>query len=205
MVDVSDSMEKWIRSVQNQCINISNELNSKYPLVSFNFGAIFYRDPIDSPSDKHDLIQLTDDVIDLKNKIEGIKAYGGGDDPEDWVGAYNLAIDSIAWRNGTRLIIHIADSPAHGIDFCLQDKHNEENAKLPPLIKTVAEKNIKIYAFQVKNSAELSFNKCSELYKSYGGTMFLIKDFNSFSEKEIFDNFNDSIIEAVICAAPKDI
>ena len=35
--------------------------------------------------------------------------------------------------------------------------------------------------------------------------MFLIKDFNSFSEKEIFDNFNDSIIEAVICAAPKDI
>ena len=32
MVDVSDSMEKWIRSVQNQYINISKELNSKYHL-----------------------------------------------------------------------------------------------------------------------------------------------------------------------------
>ena len=30
--------------------------------------------------------------------------------------------------------------------------------------------------------------------------MFLNKDFNSFLEKKIFDNFNESIIEAVICA-----
>ena len=35
--------------------------------------------PIDSPSDKHDLFQPTNDMNYLKNKKEEIKTYGGKD------------------------------------------------------------------------------------------------------------------------------
>ena len=70
----------------------------------------------------------------LQKSIGEINAYGGGDEPEDWVGAYKLATEAIAFRNGTRLIIHIADAPAHGNIFCGYDNHNDEETKLPPII-----------------------------------------------------------------------
>ena len=41
-----------------------------------------------------------------------------------------MACDNMAWRNGTRLIIHIADAPAHGNDWCGTDNHNDQNHKL---------------------------------------------------------------------------
>ena len=62
MVDATGSISSYIQNVKNECKNISNDLKDKYPNLNFNFGAIFYRDPIDSPSDKHDLIQLTNDI-----------------------------------------------------------------------------------------------------------------------------------------------
>ena len=203
MVDATGSMKSYIQSTKEQCINISNELKKKYPDLNFNFGAIFYRDPIDSPSDKHDLIQPTNDMEYLQKAIGEIKAYGGEDDPEDWVGAYKIATESIPFRNGTRLIIHIADAPAHGKLFCDTNNHNEEESKLPPLIQKLVEKDIKIYAFSINNNALISFIKCREIYNSYGGEMYTIKDFND-NKDEILNNFKDLIVDAVTCAAPID-
>jgi len=40
--------------------------------------------------------------------------HGGGDEPEDWVGAYKLVNEKISWRNGNKLIIHLADAGVHG-------------------------------------------------------------------------------------------
>ena len=50
-------------------------------------------------------------------------------DPEDWVIAFDMALNNIAWRNITRLIIHISDSPAHGNERCEKNNHNDENQK----------------------------------------------------------------------------
>ena len=204
MVDATGSMSSSIRNVKDQCIEISNALKNKYPKLNFNFGAIFYRDPVDSPSDQHDSIPLTNDMIYFQNRVEEINAYGGNDDPEDWVGAFKKLNTSIAWRNGIKLIIHIADAPAHGKLFCGYDNYNEEETKLPPLLEIIAKKKIKIYAFQLNSNPLISFNKCSELYKSYGGLMYEIKDFSHISSDEMMNNFKNFIIEAATCAAPKD-
>ena len=205
MIDATGSMSDYIKSVKEQCINISNILKKKYPHLSFNFGAIFYRDPIDSPSDKHDLIQLTNEMNDFQKKVGEIKAYGGGDEPEDWVGAYKMVIYSIAWRSGTRLIIHIADAPAHGEMFCGKKNHNNEEPKLLPLIQNIARKNIKIYAFQINSTPALSFTKCREFYNTSGGLMYTIKDYSSIKQQEIISRFKDLIVDAVTCAAPRDL
>ena len=34
-------------------------------------------------------------------------------DPEDWVDAFDMALNNIEWRNVTKLIIHIFDAQAH--------------------------------------------------------------------------------------------
>ena len=48
----------------------------------------------------------------LRSQIETVKATGGGNEAEDWVAGYKLATNNIAWREGTKLVIHIADAGA---------------------------------------------------------------------------------------------
>ena len=62
------------------------------------------------------------------------KQYGGGDGPEDFVGGYNNVF-KMAWRNGTKLIIHIADAPAHCKKYCGRTNHEEESGKLEKLFR----------------------------------------------------------------------
>ena len=59
---------------------------------------------------------------DLPYEIGKIKAIGGGDLPEDWVGAYKKVNNDINWRNGNKVIFHIADAGAHGKRFTPSDK-----------------------------------------------------------------------------------
>lgn len=49
LVDATGSMSGQIQSAKEECINISNELKQELPGFDFQFGAIFSRDPIDSP------------------------------------------------------------------------------------------------------------------------------------------------------------
>ena len=130
IVDATGSMSPYIVAAKEETKNISDELEKLYPDKMFNYGYIFYRDPIDSKSDKHEVIDLTDNVNSFPEKIGRIQAEGGGDIPEDWAGAYKLANEKISWRNGLKTIIHLTDAGAHGKLFTLNDKYPEEEQKL---------------------------------------------------------------------------
>ena len=90
-------MSSYIRAAKDETENIAKELRNSYPEYNFQYGYIFYRDPIDSPSDIHETINLTDKVNSLPEQIKKIKADGGGDLPEDWVGAFKLANEKMKW------------------------------------------------------------------------------------------------------------
>ena len=149
---------------------------------------------------------MTNDIEKLKSQIGSKRAKGIGDNPEDWVGAYDQALDNIAWRNGTRLIIHIADAPAHGSEWCNINNHNDENPKLYPKIEKCIDKNIKIIAFQIGYEPEPSFIKFKKEYESKGGELYKIKVFNkSKSSSEISVHFKEMVIESTHAAAPKQL
>jgi len=177
MIDATGSMQQWINAVTDRCINISEELKEKFQYLEFYFGAVFYRDPIDSHEDKHEVFDLTDKIFELKENFGKIKVNGGGDDPEDWVGAYNKIINDFNWKDGTRLIIHITDAPAHTKEFCGEINYENENGKLPKLLKLCAEKNIKIISFSIKPNAKISFNVCKKYYNEFKG-FYKIFNFN---------------------------
>ena len=197
-----------MQAAKDQCINISNELKNKFKSYNFKFGGVFYRDPIDCEDDKNEMIDLTEDVVSLKNYISTVKASGGGDFAEDWVGGYELALNKINWRNGLKLIIHICDAGAHGKGYSSseEDDHPEEGHKLPPSLKKIVEKNIKIIGFNIENGANSSFNKCKKKYDKFDGNkkgLFKIQDFDS--KVDVAADFKNLIVEAATFAAMEEL
>ena len=188
LVDATGSMYPYIQAAKEETENISKELRKLYPEYNFQYGYVFYRDPIDSPEDIHEIINLTDKVNTLPNEIKKIKAYGGGDIPEDWVGAFKLANEKINWRNGLRVIIHLADAGAHGKEFTLSDKYPEESEKLKAELLKCSKNNIKIFGYVITEDARNSFNKCQNYYRSKGGS-YEIYEFKI--SKDISDDSDD--------------
>ena len=176
LVDATGSMGSYIFAAKEETKNISEQLRQKYPDKMFQYGYIFYRDPIDSKEDKHEVINLTDNVNSFPEKIGKIKATGGGDLPEDWAGAYKLAHEKITWRNGIKMIIHLADAGAHGKRFTLSDKYPEEEEKLILQLENCADRGIKIFGYVIADDARNSFNECAKIYRNKGGS-FEIFDF----------------------------
>ena len=123
LIDATGSMSSYIIAAKEETKNISDQLRKEYPEMMFKYGYIFYRDPIDSKTDTHEFIDLTDDVNSLPEKVGKINATGGGDVPEDWAGAYKIANEKISWRKGTKIIIHLTDAGAHGKLFTKYDKY----------------------------------------------------------------------------------
>ena len=94
---------------------------------------------------------MTNDYREFQNFLSNEKTSNGYSNCGDWVGAYNLALNDIIWREGTRLIIHIADAPANGHNeiFCnIKDNYNE-NKTFYSIIDKCMKNNIKIGGFQI--------------------------------------------------------
>ena len=170
VIDATGSMSSYIKAAKDETENISKELRNLYPEYHFQYGYVFYRDPIDSHDDIHEIIDLTDQVNTLPEKIKKIRAYGGGDLPEDWVGGYKLVNEKINWRNGVKVIIHLADAGAHGKEFTLSDKYPEESEKLKNELLKCCQKGIKIFGYVITDDARNSFNQCQNYYRSNGGS-----------------------------------
>ena len=201
LVDATGSMSSYIIAAKEETKNIADELRKLYPEKMFQYGYIFYRDPIDSKTDTHDVIDLTDNVNSLPAQINAISATGGGDIPEDWVGAYKLANEKISWRNGIKVIIHLADAGAHGKLFTKSDKYPEEEEKLIYELDRCAEKGIKIFGYVIKDDAQNSFNECANIYRKKGGS-YEILQFDNIPIQQAMPMYPNPMIQRPIGADP---
>ena len=59
MIDATSSMGPYIEAAKAEAKNISTKLSQKFPKMDFQYRYLFYRDPIDSPNDIHEIINLT--------------------------------------------------------------------------------------------------------------------------------------------------
>jgi len=200
LCDATGSMSSTLSAAKDKCVAIADELGTQYPDFSFQFGAVFYRDPVDASGDQHETFQFTGNIRLFQTQIQNVAASGGGDGPEDWVGAYKLALDAMKWRRGLRLIVHLADAPAHGRMYCGTTNHEEESPKLKPLIDRCAGAGIKIVGMPIGREV-LSYEICKNHYVEAKGPMYTISQFESSAITA--DLFQSQIIKAVICAAPK--
>ena len=201
MIDSTGSMSHWINGVKDKCKEISDKLKEDEILKNYDikFGGVFYRDPVDCDYDEHEY-QPLGTVDELKDGMTTISASGGGDLPEDWVGAYDIVLDeNMNWReNSLKIIIHIADACAHTIRFTEGNyRHNlyKYEIGLVNNIKKCAEKNINIFGYQIGNSPKKSFSECKSIYDSVKtkDCFFEIYQFKHASAEKVAEKLLSSI------------
>jgi hypothetical protein len=133
---------------------------------------VCYRDPVDCPDDKHEVHEFSVDLREFRNFLSRIKATGGGDDPEDYVGAIE-AVRALQWRpSAAHAIVWIADANAHGRRYHGKINHEEESGKLRPLVEQLVELNAKFQGFSVAGGAVRTFTKMQRIYQRKNPQLF---------------------------------
>ena len=182
LIDSTGSMGEETKNASKIVITNSEHFKQTYPKIDFQFGIIYYNDPIDVGGEYNDFFQLTKDLEQLKNFCDNWENQEGGDGAEDWVGGYKLALDKIKWRNGRKIIYHICDSPAHGRKYSKEfdDNHQEEKyeKELDTLMERCAKEGIEIVGYYSDYPAKESFEECKKIYDSKNGKSFQIEKYN---------------------------
>lgn len=132
----------------------------------FKYACICYRDPVDCESDVHQVFDFDEDIENLDTFLGDVEPSGGGDGPEDFVGALNAALNDLSWRNGRKIIIWFADGPAHGPRFCGLPNHPEEEPKLVSLVEKIAKNGIEFYGLYLGNErTKRTFSEMEKIYR----------------------------------------
>ena len=166
-VDATGSMGSTIEAAKKKCISIAEKVKENNQDMNIQYGAVFYRDPVDSRSDTNEFFRLSENVEELQNWISTQNATGGGDMPEDWVGAFRLVLNDVGLReNSIKLVIVFADAPAHGKVFCGSVNHEDQTPLLINLIHQFIEKGIDIQGLSVSGGANATFDQIKDIYNS---------------------------------------
>ena len=193
MIDSTHSMGKETKIASTLSYNNSVNLKKTYPHYNFRFGIIFYNDPIDVTTNTNGFKQLTENLEDIKSFCDNWETQAGGDEAEDWVGGYTIALEKINWRNKEKIIVHICDAPAHGKKYSngIGDNHGDTKfeEQLDNIMKRCAKENIKIIGLPKKLHAKKCFIECKNIYDSEDGPLFLVRTYND-SEIELDNLFN---------------
>ena len=181
-----------IDKVKEEIIYISVNLMKKENMKNYDLSlaAVFYRDPLDSPSDIHEIFDFDKNALNFRVFVGNITADGGADTPEDWAGAFNIA-KNLSWqKESIKLIVHIADAPGHGIDYVGgYDNYPEEGNKTDEIITYFAKNNFNIAGFKVYGEAKNSYERAQEIFRNNENYKYIIKYFSLYElDKDYFMN-----------------
>ena len=202
-------MGNWINIIKEICHNLFIEITQKYNEYIIYFACVLYADKPSKSTDKNITINFTNDEKKFKLEMEEVQLQNGGDEAEDWVSGFKIALEDLVWRNGTKLIFHIADAPAHGKHFntdkkddnFLNDKNDIHGKNLIKLIKSCSERNIKITGISIDKVC--SFKVFQDEYRKVKGPKYEIIEVkkneltkgNNFMNKKMFEIIGNSIIQ----------
>ncbi len=113
-IDTTGSMSNLIGVAKSKIWSIANQLVTAKPTPEIKMGLIAYRDIGETYVTQ--VTPMTDDIDDIHEKLQALRAEGGGDGPEHVNQAMNDALTKIKWdkrQNVLRLIFLVGDAVAH--------------------------------------------------------------------------------------------
>ena len=114
VMDCTASMEPWIHEAKTRTVQLTREVQRQHPIANIQTSFVGYRDY----GDEEPMIVLPFQTPQAtQEQIQGIRAEGGDDIAEDVAGALERALHQDWAGADVRIVFHIADAPAHGLDF----------------------------------------------------------------------------------------
>ncbi|MFO0734278.1 MAG: vWA domain-containing protein [Labilithrix sp.] len=135
VIDTTGSMGDEISYLQREFTSLVSTIQTKYPQAQQRWSLVLYKDVQDSY-----VVRWYDfraDTAELKSKLMGASAGGGGDFPEAPDQAIDIA-NRLSWRrdeNVARVMFWIADAPHHDTDA----------ARMTASVKAARDRNIHVY------------------------------------------------------------
>jgi hypothetical protein len=106
-------MGPWIREAKNKTVEMIQDAKKVNPEAEMRVAFVGYRDYGDTI--QTDIVDFTTPE-EAQSSIQEIEAEGGDDDAEDIATALFEALQ-LSWSGDVKIVIHITDAPAHGMQF----------------------------------------------------------------------------------------
>ena len=185
MMDATGSMSNAIIGTKNYIVQSTSKMKLlSYSQSEFNAACVCYRDPIDSPGDKNESIDFTNNIEQIEAWLDTQKASGGGDEPEDWAGAFEI-VRSLKWREDSlKTLVILADAPGHGLGSYHGNHHSSQEPLVKAEIEKIAKMDIRLAILIINNgSSPLEhITSCADqvekIYRNAGGKMCIIDKLN---------------------------
>lgn len=114
VVDCTGSMDPWIQQTKTKMTQMTEQIQTEHPNANILVSFIGYRDY----GDTEQIIEFPFDTSHVTmRRIRGVFAEGGDDEAEDVATALRYALHQDWSDSDVRNVIHIADAPAHGLEF----------------------------------------------------------------------------------------
>ena len=178
-------MGMWIKRSKDTLHSIIDHVKAENEGLTVRVGFVAYRDFCDGKN-RLNVTDFTTDIDAIKKKIQGQRATGGGDMPEDVQGGLNKAL-GLSWQpNSVKSAFHIADAPGHGKDinglggyfFGLfggggdsYPNGSPEGFKLQDQMREFGKRNIVFSFVKVNESCNAMIKVMEENYNPSGNTM----------------------------------
>jgi hypothetical protein len=229
VLDATNSTKSVFEAMTERAMDTAFQIHTFKREVDDQYAVVIYRDPVDNPGDpddKNEFLPLTRDRESITDYLAGVKSHGGRDDPEDWVGAFELALHRIQWRpNSKKCLFWITDANAHGREYSLErrDRHDDEAPKLTRLIQEAARKMVYFIGINVKKDGdpgcEKTLRRLREIYEAEDKLKYVtvenfecewdhndvVDDNPNWNEegwpKEVLDRLKDTITATLMRAA----
>ena len=198
IMDLTGSMGIWLNEAKKNVKKIIEEIYDNNPGSKIRMSFIGYRDYIDAKeARKYDNQQFTENITEFNNFLSKLDCSGGGDEPEDVVGALGQALN-MNWESNAKYAVLVADAPCHGKDYhnISYDKFPDGDPtgiKLEDLVKQFYEKGITFYCIEINNNTKKMFNIMKNIYNDRE-KFHIEKLGNSVDQFSFFVTFSASVL-----------
>jgi hypothetical protein len=108
-------MGSYITATKSTIQQIVRRITTNLCRVVARVAFVGYRDFCDGDR-RLTVLDFTTDLNAFKAHVEAQPATGGGDEAEDVFGGLDAAI-RLTWTSASKIIVHVADAPCHGLAF----------------------------------------------------------------------------------------
>ncbi len=115
LVDCTSSMEICIDEVKSNISKITKEVSKFFPDLKVRLAFVGYRD-LDDGEYRFSILDFVEFIPTFESFVADVEAIGGADTCEDVFGGIDRALE-LNWKFKTRMILHFADAPCHGLEY----------------------------------------------------------------------------------------